>query len=215
MLVSLEDWMDAPLQGAEGLLGKVEDFLFDDGSWEIRYLVVNAGNWLGPKRVVLPVEMVQLPSADEPREFISHVGKEQVRNSPTADSLRPVSRQQEAALRQYYGWPSWWGGGLNSELPPVSVAVGREFAAASDDNPHLRSVSAVLGYNVWTDQDLIGRAENYILADGSWCIGYIDVRTGDWLRSRSVLVSTRWVKSISWGDQCVRLENHLHGASRV
>ena len=215
MLVSLEDWMDAPLQGVEGLLGKVEDFLFDDDEWEIQYLVVNAGNWLGPKRVVLRVEAVQVPSADGPRAFVSRLGREQVRNSPAVDSLRPVSRQQEVALRQYYGWPSSWGGALNSELPPVSVAVGREFAVPSNDDTHLRSVTAVLGYNVWTDQDLIGRVENYILDNGSWRIGYIDVRTGDWLRSRSVLVSTHWVKSISWGDQCVRLENHLHGVLRV
>src|SRR4051794_39286458 len=109
MLVSLEDWMDTPLQGAEGPIGRVEDFLFDDGEWEICYLVVNAGNWLGPRQVVLPVEAVQRPSPDAPRTFISLVDKEVVRNSPALDTLKPVSRQQELALRQYYGWPASWG----------------------------------------------------------------------------------------------------------
>ena len=35
------------IQATDGELGTVEHFYFDDESWAIRYLVVDAGGWLG------------------------------------------------------------------------------------------------------------------------------------------------------------------------
>ena len=46
--------------------------------------------------------------------------------------------------------------------------------------------------------------------DASWHLGYLDVKAGDWLHSRSVLVPTRWVNSVSWADHRV----NLHHATR-
>jgi hypothetical protein len=53
--------------------------------------------------------------------------------------------------------------------------------------------------------------EGFIMDDASWHLGYLDVKAGEWLYSRSVLVPTRWVKSISWADRRVNL-HHAQGA---
>ncbi len=37
-----------------GRLGTVSDFLFDDASWLVRWLVVDTGNWLSGRKVLLP-----------------------------------------------------------------------------------------------------------------------------------------------------------------
>jgi hypothetical protein len=38
----------------DGPLGTVNDFLFDDSTWLIRWLVVDTGNWLSGRKVLLP-----------------------------------------------------------------------------------------------------------------------------------------------------------------
>jgi hypothetical protein len=60
-------------------------------------------------------------------------------------------------------------------------------------------------YEVWDDDGVIGHLENFIVDEASWHIGYLDVKTGDWLHSRSMLVPTRWVISVSWPDHRLNL----------
>jgi hypothetical protein len=74
------------------------------------------------------------------------------------------------------------------------------------EDPHLRSAEDVVGYQVWAKDDAIGRLENFIVDEASWHIGYLDVKTGDWLHCSSILVSTRWVRSVSWADHRVTLD---------
>jgi hypothetical protein len=64
----------------------------------------------------------------------------------------------------------------------------------------------VVGYEVWARDGEIGRLEGFIVDDASWHLGYLDVKTGDWLHSRSVLVPTRSVESISWAHRRVQLK---------
>ena len=42
------------IAASDGLIGSVSDFLFDDGTWSVRWLVVDTGNWLGGRKVLLP-----------------------------------------------------------------------------------------------------------------------------------------------------------------
>jgi hypothetical protein len=38
----------------DGTIGTVSDFLFDDDSWLVRWLVVDTGTWLSGRKVLLP-----------------------------------------------------------------------------------------------------------------------------------------------------------------
>jgi hypothetical protein len=42
------------IHASDGLIGTVSDFLFDDATWLVRWLVVDTGNWLPGRRVLLP-----------------------------------------------------------------------------------------------------------------------------------------------------------------
>ena len=51
-------WNAASLKGyaieaTDGRLGTVSDFLFDDASWLVRWLVVDTGKWLSGRKVLL------------------------------------------------------------------------------------------------------------------------------------------------------------------
>jgi hypothetical protein len=40
------------LQARDGSLGTVSDFLFDDGIWKVRWIVIDTGRWLTGRKVL-------------------------------------------------------------------------------------------------------------------------------------------------------------------
>jgi len=52
------------IEATDGQIGTVSDLLFEDGSWIVRWRVVETGSWLAGRKVFLPVtELVQQDSA--------------------------------------------------------------------------------------------------------------------------------------------------------
>ena len=62
MLRSVSDLKHVTITAMDGGLGSVSDLYFDDRSWAVRYLVVEAGTWLPSGRVLVPP--VSVRSAD-------------------------------------------------------------------------------------------------------------------------------------------------------
>jgi sporulation protein YlmC with PRC-barrel domain len=204
----MEEFIGARVVATDGEIGKVQDVLFDDESWRIRYLTVDVGSWLKRKAVLIAVTAVDQP--DWPGNKV-HVPltKEQVRHSPDVGSTKPVSRQQEIAMKEFFGWPAYWEATGYAEIAPPSIPIGRRFPGQASNDPHLRSAAGVSGYSVWADDSDVGRLVNFFANTPTWHIAYLEVRTGDWLHCRSVLVPTRWVKSISWPNHRVSLNHAL------
>jgi len=97
------------VRATDGELGSVEQFYFDDETWAIRYLIVEAGGWLGGRRVLIsPFSVVYTDLLDKRLDVA--LTKKQVEHSPDIDTHQPVSRQHEAAYLGYYGYPYYWGG---------------------------------------------------------------------------------------------------------
>jgi len=79
------------IKASDGLLGDVSDFLFDDATWSVRWLVVDTGNWLSGRKVLLPPTV--LGGVDQSaKEFQVKLTKQQVRDSPDIETQRPVSK---------------------------------------------------------------------------------------------------------------------------
>ena len=54
------------IAASDGHIGTVSDFLFDDTSWRVRWLVVDTGNWLSGRKVLLPPSVLgQLDAKDQ------------------------------------------------------------------------------------------------------------------------------------------------------
>ena len=109
MLKTLESMNEALVIASDGEIGRVQNFLFDDQSWTIRYLVVDVRGWLTRHSVVISVSAVEEVGWTK-KSIHVRVSKEQVRHSPDIDTKKPVSRQQEIAMREHFGWPAYWGG---------------------------------------------------------------------------------------------------------
>lgn len=201
MIHDLEDLNDASVHAVDGAIGRVCNILFDDRSWTVRYLVVDVRTWMVRHDVVIPVEAIKRLAWDV-KSIDVQLTRAELRASPGLDSLRPVSRQQEIAVRKYYGWPKYW---REDEFP--SPARGKkDFPPGTGDDPHLRSTEDINGYTVWELNEDLGRIESFVMEDSSWHIGYVAVKTGTWLHHRSMLIPTRWVESISWSQSRVWLK---------
>jgi hypothetical protein len=79
---------------SDGRIGTISDFLFDDASWSVRWLIVETGNWLSGRKVLLPPTVLGHPDPER-QEFSVRLTKAQVKDSPDIDTKRSVSRQME------------------------------------------------------------------------------------------------------------------------
>jgi hypothetical protein len=199
---SLKDLHGYTIQAADGDIGKVDDFTFDDQTWTVRYLVADTGNWLVGRRVLL--SPVSLGHPDwEKRAFPVGLTKEQVENSPTIAADRPVSRQVEAQLHAYYGWRPYWSSTAAAAVAQARVESAEEIAEKSD--PHLRSVREVSDYHIQANDGEIGHVDDFIAAEEDWVIRYMVVDTRNWLPGKRVLVAPTWVEKVSWRERKVHV----------
>jgi hypothetical protein len=217
-------WNASTIEGyaiaaSDGRLGAVSDFLFDDGSWMVRWLVVDTGNWLSGRKVLLPPVALGHPDPTG-HEFPVRLTKQQVKDSPEIDTDLPVSRQMETSMYDYYGWSPYWGtgfymGGYGSLPGAMAELAYREARQREkqhlaemrrrDEHPHLRSIKAVTGYHIRATDGDIGHVEDFLVDDTDWSIHYFIVDTKNWWRGKKVLISPAFAREIDWPDRLVYL----------
>lgn len=72
----------------------MDEILFDDAQWTVRYLVVDTGGWLTGRKILIPP--VALGALDWDRHLLNvNLTRDQVEQSPAAEMDKPVSRQWE------------------------------------------------------------------------------------------------------------------------
>ena len=202
----------------DGLIGHVRDVFFDDIRWTIRYLVVDTGKWLSGREVLISPYAVK-PLVAAANNIDVRLTRRQVVDSPDVDTHMTVSRQHEAEVVAYYGYPEYWGVGslwamggypyfpvaLPTEEDLAADKVARAARAASTDGA-LRSATHVRGYAIHANDGSIGHVSDFIFDDETWAIRYFVVDTRNWWPGgKSVLIGSHWVDRIDWDERCVRV----------
>jgi hypothetical protein len=222
MLRKLEDLFGIAVKATDGEIGRVHDFYFDDHTWSIRYMIVDTGGWLSGRLVLISPVALQSPDWHG-RAFPVSLTRQQIEDSPTIHNDMPVSRQHELELHKYYGWPTYWDGGLFSGsavdlLPQLLVdsqANSRQSSAddrgrARGGDQHLRSLREVTRYHVQATDGQIGHVGDFLVEDETWKIHYIVVDTHDWLPGKHVLLSPNWIEQVNWEESKVRVDLSRH-----
>jgi hypothetical protein len=208
MLRSARSLRDYHIRATDGNIGRIKDFLFDGQEWVVRYAVVDTSEWLAGRKVLLIPGMLGLPSTDGNIVPVD-LTREQVQNSPPFSSDKPVARQNEVDLFEYYGWSPYWGAGHGGFTRPVARVAEPEHRAMAGvspaGDPNLRSMREVDGYSIEAVDGGIGHVEDFILDDETWSVRYLVVDTRKWLSGKRVLVSPEWVDTIRWRDRIVRV----------
>jgi hypothetical protein len=69
----------------------------------------------------------------------------------------------------------------------------------------LRSVAAVIGYQIQATDGEIGHLEHFLFDDANWDIRYLIVDTKNWWPGQRVLMSPHAVREIRWADHHILL----------
>ncbi len=204
MFIKVKTLKDFKLDSLDGEIGKVEEFYFDDLHWTIRYLVANTGNWLKDRKVLISPYALTCVLREEKGISIS-LTKKQIEDSPALSYDQPVSHQFEGDYYGYYGWPVYWGGPYMWGAYPYYPYLTRDQEKWKDYSqstknwdPHLRSTESVTGYHVQASDGEIGHIDDFVIDDETWTIRYLIVSTTNWLPGKKVLISPKWIESISW-----------------
>ncbi len=105
------------IQGNDEAIGHVEDFIVDDESWEIRYLVIDTSNWWVGKKVLVAPHWASHISWSERNVYVD-LSRQAIKKSPEWNASAPINRQYEARLYDYYGRPVYWVGGKPAAASP-------------------------------------------------------------------------------------------------
>lgn len=210
MLYSARDLRGYSIQATDGDIGEIYDVYFDDESWTVRYVVVETGNWLFNRRVLLSPASFGRPD-QEKDSFPVSLTRQQVQDSPDVDLEKPISRTKEHELHTYYGWPAYWvgGGPIMPGAAPIITDVDQEqtesvaVAQEQEVETHLRSAREVSGYRIQASDGEIGHVQDFILDDETWDIRYVVVDTRNWWMGKEVLVAPQWIQGVDWDLQKV------------
>jgi len=230
MLFVISGLKGSSVEVSDGRAGTVKDFLFDDESWRVRWMVVDTGTWLPGRKVLIHPSVIAplalAPSSPglpmmgmgEDLSLSVRLTKRQIEASPDVREDEPVSKQMQSHVYDYYGWDPYWGTsyfGMNAIATPLSPPPYLAESAArtetdtqthsGDGDPHLRSATAVNGYHIHATDGDIGHVENFLADDVNWDIRYLVIATGNWWPGKHVEVAPYAVQEIDWLERHVRL----------
>lgn len=190
MLRSLKQIYGEKLGATDGEIGTIKDFYFDDLNWVIRYLVVDTGNWLASRKVLIsPHSLASRPASGK----VMRVGltRKRIERSPSIGSQNLVLRDYEQQYYKYYGWPAYW------------TADATNIVGPQRQTAHLRSTQAVNGYLVRVGDETIGHVCDFMMETKDWAIGQLVVKTGHRLSGSDTLMSTTLVDRINHDESTV------------
>jgi hypothetical protein len=95
------------VQGTDDAVGHIDDFIVDDMTWEVRYLVVDTSNWWIGKKVLVAPRWASGVSWAEQKVHMA-LTREAIKASPEWHPGAPINREYEAHLYDYYGRPVYW-----------------------------------------------------------------------------------------------------------
>ena len=100
-LRSTHDVSGHHVEAADGEIGHVDDFLIDDETWAIRYLIVDTRDWLPGKKVLISPKWIERVSWGE-RQVVVALTRKAIQQAPEYADSPPLTRDQETALHRHY-----------------------------------------------------------------------------------------------------------------
>jgi hypothetical protein len=106
-LRSTDDVSGHNIQAADGEIGHVEDFIVDDETWAIRYLIIDTRNWWPGKKVLISPKWIERVSWSESKVFVNLL-RETIKQSPEYTEESPLTRDYETKLHRHYNRQEYW-----------------------------------------------------------------------------------------------------------
>jgi uncharacterized protein YrrD len=95
------------LQATDGEIGHVDDFIIDEETWTIRYLIIDTRNWLPGKKVLVSPKWIERVSWGESKVFVN-LARETIKQSPEYTDGALLTRDYETELHRHYNRREYW-----------------------------------------------------------------------------------------------------------
>lgn len=89
------------IHAIDGEIGEAEDFIIDDTSWAIHFMVVDTGNWLPGKKVLISPKWIREIKWETSEVFVD-LSVDAIKNSPEYDPEVTFPETYETTLYEYY-----------------------------------------------------------------------------------------------------------------
>jgi sporulation protein YlmC with PRC-barrel domain len=89
------------IRAIDGEIGDVYDFIFDDNTWKIDFIIVDTGKWLPGKKVLISPKWIRRIDWVT-SSVVINVAVEKVKNSPVFDPHQPLTETYETSLHDHY-----------------------------------------------------------------------------------------------------------------
>ena len=104
-LRSTHDVIGHNIRAKDGEIGHVDDFIIDDKTWEIRYLVIDTKNWWPGKRVLISPHWISDINWASSEVYV-HVPLETIKNAPEYLDDTELTDEYEVKIKKYYNQAS-------------------------------------------------------------------------------------------------------------
>jgi hypothetical protein len=101
-LRSCRDVTGYHIDATDGDIGHIADFLVDDETWAIRYLVVDTSNWWFGNKVLISPHWVDAVSWADSKAVVN-LTRTAIQQAPPYDPDAILGRDQEELLERHYG----------------------------------------------------------------------------------------------------------------
>jgi uncharacterized protein YrrD len=95
------------IQATDGEIGHVDDFIIDDETWAIRYLIIETGSWWEGKKVLLSPKWIDRVSGEETNVSVK-LSRESIMKSPGYSEEELLTRDYETQLHRHYNRNVYW-----------------------------------------------------------------------------------------------------------
>jgi hypothetical protein len=95
------------LMAEDGEVGEVGDFIINDHTWAIEYMLITTGNWWSGKNVLIAPRWTESINWAESKVFV-RVSRDVIKESPELASESLISRDYEERLHQHYQHKGYW-----------------------------------------------------------------------------------------------------------
>jgi hypothetical protein len=95
------------IHATDGEIGHVDDFVIDDETWAIRYLVIDTRNWWPGKKVLVSPQWIDRVSWEQSTVFIN-LSRETIKQAPEYSQEIRLTRDYETGLHRHYNRRGYW-----------------------------------------------------------------------------------------------------------
>ncbi len=205
---SLKRLLDFGVKAIDGEKGDVNDFLFDEEKWIIRYLKTDLETSKHGKSVLIGNVFLEKPDWDH---FLFPVKllKADIEKAPPLQEHLPVSSRYEEEYHKHYRIVNYWdlpASAMKVMYPPRPITVPTKDINEKDLNTNLRSYNEVANYHVHATDGVFGHVCDLIIDEDDWQIVYVIVDTSNWMPwSKKVMIPTASLAEISYAKKEIKI----------